>query len=643
MHRRALAAVIGLAAASCGSGRPDFDARADPTEDSGLEGGARGDGSIRILSDVSAPRAADARAEGARDASLDRREAGANGPDATGDAKVDAALTGTEPDARVDARDAEPEAGPSYTTCSAVRACLHGGAMPPAECLRASVATARADAELVLACESLACAQACAANASFECDACLFERCATAFVRCARASGCGDGTTSGSEACDDGNADDGDACTSACTRARCGDGVVFEGHEACDDGNDSDTDGCIAGCRLASCGDGHVWAGVEGCDDSNRTSGDGCSASCQIESCGNAIVDAAEECDDGPSNGDHAPCLATCRINRCGAGKVCSGQGCGTRPGTVLEECDDANSSNGDGCLAICRTARCGDGEIQSGVEGCDDGNADAFDGCGTDCRPAASHLLITEVVTRPSGAEMIEIANMGRFPAILSDYLLSDSHLYYKVATGTFTTASGSDFAARFPEGSTILPGQYVVVALANASGGSVSFESTYGKKPDFELRPTANGAADDPSVPNMSHAQSSSSIGATASLTDAGEPIVLFFYREGALVSDVDYVFFGVPSASNLVVDKTGIVVSGSAYADDTPASAQRPAGAPPEGGSLHRCVYAEASERLIGGNGATGHDETSENSQEAFAVATATRTPGGPPPPGLCPPAN
>jgi cysteine-rich repeat protein len=629
-----MAALIGLVAASCGPGRPDFQVRPDPAEggDSG-EGGTRTDGSIRILSDVAAPREVGGRPPPARDATVDRREAA---PDGSGPADADAKL---------DARDGEPEAEASLTTCSAVRACVHGGAGAAGECLRAALPSARSDAEAVLACEAVRCGSSCAADASLECDDCLFELCRASFTRCARDSGCGDGVATGSEACDDGNADDGDACTGACTRARCGDGVVFEGHEECDDANDSDTDGCI-GCRLASCGDGHVWAGVEGCDDSNRANGDGCSASCQIESCGNAILDIGEECDDGSAKGDGAPCLATCRLNRCGDGKICSGAGCGTRAGTVLEACDDANPSNADACLDNCQSARCGDGEVETGVEGCDDGNADAFDACGTDCQPAASHLLITEVVTRPSGAEMIEIANMSQFATILSDYLLSDSHLYYKVATGGFTTSSGSDFAARFPEGSVILPGQYVVLALANASGGSVSFETTYGRKPDFELRPTANGASDDPSVPNMAPAQSgASSIGATASLTDAGEPVILFFYRDGALVSDIDYLFFGTPSASNLVVDKTGIVVSGSIYADDTPPSLQHQASAPPDGGSLHRCMYAESGERLVRGNGATGHDETSENAKDAFTVAAtpAGRTPGGPPPPGLCPPAN
>jgi len=275
--------------------------------------------------------------------------------------------------------------------------------------------------------------------------------------------------------------------------------------------------------------------------------------------------------------------------------------------------------------------------EVTLVPEGASDSSVDGCDACSI-----GAHLLITEVATRPSGAEMIEVFNPTSRPIALFDYLLSDSHLYYKVATGSFTTASGSDFAARFPEGAAIEPGQYVVVALANASGGSISFETAYGQKPDFELRPTANGASDDPIVPNMQPAQPGSSIGATSSLTDAGEPIILFFYREGARVFDVDYLFFGTPSASNPVVDKTGVEIGGGTYAADTPAASQHPA-PPPDVGSLHRCRRDEPDEKQIGGNGLAGHDETSENAAASFVAAQGAehRTPGGPPPPGLCNP--
>ena len=264
----------------------------------------------------------------------------------------------------------------------------------------------------------------------------------------------------------------------------------------------------------------------------------------------------------------------------------------------------------------------------------------DAVD-AAVDVVPPAGHLLLTELVTRPSGAEFIEIMNPTPSPVVLSDYWLSDSHLYYEVALGTFATASGSDFAARFPDGAVLEPGGYAVVALGNASGGTLSFAATYGQAPDYELRPTANQATDDPAVPNM--VAIGSSIGAGASLTDGGEPVVLYSYVGGDLVSDVDYVFYGTPSTSNPMVDKTGVVVGASMYLADTAPALQRATEAPSEAGSVHRCGYGESNETTAQGNGITGHDETSEDLTAAFRLgANATeRTPGGPPPAGMCNP--
>ena len=68
---------------------------------------------------------------------------------------------------------------------------------------------------------------------------------------------CGDGIrrqdlaedAPGFEACDDGNADNGDTCLSNRLLARCGDGVVQRGVEACDDGNNLQTDACSTAAR----------------------------------------------------------------------------------------------------------------------------------------------------------------------------------------------------------------------------------------------------------------------------------------------------------------------------------------------------------------------------------------------------------
>jgi cysteine-rich repeat protein len=64
--------------------------------------------------------------------------------------------------------------------------------------------------------------------------------------------GCGNGTKDAGEACDDGNATDGDGCDSNCTLTGCGNGVVTQG-ETCDDGNQADGDGCEASCLPTPC------------------------------------------------------------------------------------------------------------------------------------------------------------------------------------------------------------------------------------------------------------------------------------------------------------------------------------------------------------------------------------------------------
>ncbi|MBU4512413.1 DUF4215 domain-containing protein [Patescibacteria group bacterium] len=106
--------------------------------------------------------------------------------------------------------------------------------------------------------------------------------------------------------------------------------------------------------------------------------------------CGNEILDADEECDDGVDNGQICEpgyeescnyCSLFCESipvdgSYCGDGTVDEGD----------EECDDSNTSDGDGCSASCAIeAFCGDGNLDAGEE-CDDGNNDNWDGCSGGC-----------------------------------------------------------------------------------------------------------------------------------------------------------------------------------------------------------------------------------------------------------------
>jgi len=163
--------------------------------------------------------------------------------------------------------------------------------------------------------------------------------------------GCGDGTLTSDEACDDGNNMSGDGCNAACL-------IVEKGFSCPNPGKP---------CRaIARCGDGIV-ASSEQCDDGNVVAGDGCSERCRVElgkkcegapsvctpsKCGNGVVEGAESCDDGntsPFDGCSALCL---REPDCSSGSCVSGCGDGL---LINEDCDDGNTVDGDGCSSTCK------------------------------------------------------------------------------------------------------------------------------------------------------------------------------------------------------------------------------------------------------------------------------------------------
>lgn len=100
---------------------------------------------------------------------------------------------------------------------------------------------------------------------------------------------CGNGVREGTELCDDGDTNELNGCTTACTfsvpSGYCGDGTT-NGSEVCDDGNFVSGDGCESDCTASVtasaanvCGDG-VRQGAELCDDGNLVGGDGCENDC---------------------------------------------------------------------------------------------------------------------------------------------------------------------------------------------------------------------------------------------------------------------------------------------------------------------------------------------------------------------------
>jgi len=110
-------------------------------------------------------------------------------------------------------------------------------------------------------------------------------------------------------------------------------------------------------------------------DGFNNTRGDTCGPG---PSCGDGVIDAGEQCDDGnTTSGDG--CSSSCQDEpRCGNGTLDAG-----------EQCDDGNTTDGDGCSASCTDEPkpcCGDGVIDAG-EQCDDGNTTSGDGCSSTCQ----------------------------------------------------------------------------------------------------------------------------------------------------------------------------------------------------------------------------------------------------------------
>lgn len=120
---------------------------------------------------------------------------------------------------------------------------------------------------------------------------------------------CGNGITEDGEECDDGGIINGDGCSDVClTEVQavvCGDGIKAISEE-CDNGaNNSDNGACTTECTLAKCGDGLLQNGVEMCDAGKDNSNNGaCTLDCKQAFCGDGLVHAlVEVCDAGGTNG----------------------------------------------------------------------------------------------------------------------------------------------------------------------------------------------------------------------------------------------------------------------------------------------------------------------------------------------------
>lgn len=258
-----------------------------------------------------------------------------------------------------------------------------------------------------------------------------------------------------------------------------------------------------------------------------------------------------------------------------------------------------------------------------------------------------ADHLLLSEVgvISVDQGdalsSQYIEVFNPTGLPIALDNYFLSDARAtgqpptassYFRVSQGDFGPNAG-DFIFQFPPGSTIPSGGVVVVCddsgsfLTEFFGGSLaSFTGQTGSPQLFEA--TQDGTADGV-VDMITH-----SINANPSeldLHDTGEFVVLFAWNSIAdLIKDADVFAWGTPTTGNSFPLKTGITVGSSTYLTDAGSNTNLVLAT--ADAIYTRTSTTEPGETASGGNGITGHDESTENnaggaSWNAGAINTAT----------------
>jgi hypothetical protein len=225
----------------------------------------------------------------------------------------------------------------------------------------------------------------------------------------------------------------------------------------------------------------------------------------------------------------------------------------------------------------------------------------------------AQNHLLLSEITLQPTETEFIEIFNPTGSTIILDDYYLADNQVYPYVSKGSLPALDMGDFIIRFPQGASVKSKETIVVAMNGSN-----FENYWGRKANFEI------SSGDANTPDMILIKEN-----TATLANAGEGIALFYWNGTDItVKDVDLMNAGVPTATSVIVDKTGI----AGYLPDAHTiPVQGHNGPPLIGFSTKRILLEGQNEIHSGGNGITGDDETSEDISKTWDEDFTEPNPG------------
>ena len=228
-----------------------------------------------------------------------------------------------------------------------------------------------------------------------------------------------------------------------------------------------------------------------------------------------------------------------------------------------------------------------------------------------------ADHIIFTEVVLTPSDGEYVRISNPTDEAIDLSNYYLTDAtdassnRYYYNLPTGeNFSSSSGSDFIGRFPSDFILEAGASISISLRSND----KYISTYGQSPDLSLDNDFLDAIDGVSTKGNSGAPK---------LSNTSESLILFFWDGSSpTVKDVDYLLWGDTVNISVAIDKSAI----DGYQPDTPVADQSFIVPHETGQKLVRTeTLNEGLETQVGGNGITGHNETSEPFSDTWSVTS------------------
>ena len=257
-------------------------------------------------------------------------------------------------------------------------------------------------------------------------------------------------------------------------------------------------------------------------------------------------------------------------------------------------------------------------------------------------------HLLLSEVCFTPTAGEFIEIFNPTPYAVPMTNYHITDvSHAgtgtqfqYWQLVNGGLTpafaplsTSTDSDWSLRFPSGFTINSGQVIILAMDGAGFAALTFTPAVPTgTPVLAMRNVATGQTQMLVFRGNSafdfqpaNAQGATPVSyASGGLTDGGEGVILFFWDGqatpvSALVTDIDYVFYGATSGANartnkstIAVNKTTTPTATGTFMNETPGAAAAVTGT---GNSIIRTNFVETGETATGSNGFNGDDEMSE----------------------------